>query len=51
VEPLDVPILPITTNHATGDTQLPLAGNWTFTFTIRVSDIDQTTVSQIIPIR
>lgn len=51
VEPLDVPILPITTNHATGDTQLPLAGNWTFTFTIRVSDIDQSTVSQIIPIR
>jgi copper transport protein len=45
IEPIRVPLLRITDSHAIGDVALPAAGNWTFKFTLRTSDIDQSTLS------
>ncbi|MFD0967382.1 copper resistance CopC/CopD family protein [Plantactinospora endophytica] len=50
VEPIEVPLLPLTDNHATGEISLPRAGNWQLSFTVRISDIDQATVSSTVPI-
>jgi len=44
IEPIDAVILPVTPSHATGQINLPTDGTWTFAFTLRVSDIDQSTV-------
>ncbi|GIF00565.1 copper resistance CopC/CopD family protein [Paractinoplanes rishiriensis] len=43
IEPIQIPLLRITDFHAVGDVALPVAGEWTFKFTARTSDIDQTT--------
>jgi copper transport protein len=51
VAPVDVPLLKLTGNHATGQAQLPVAGAWKFTFTMRTSDVDQVSVSRKIRIR
>ena len=45
IEPIEVPLLRITDFHAIGDIALPQAGEWTFKFTVRTSDIDQSTLS------
>jgi copper transport protein len=45
IEPIQVPLLRITDFHAIGDIALPQAGDWTFKFTLRTSDIDQSTLS------
>jgi copper transport protein len=45
IEPIEVPLLRITDFHAIGDIALPMAGEWTFKFTLRTSDIDQSTVT------
>jgi copper transport protein len=45
IEPISIPLLRITDFHAVGDIALPTAGEWTFKFTVRTSDIDQTTLS------
>lgn len=45
IEPIQVPLLRITDFHAVGDIALPAAGEWTFKFTVRTSDIDQTTLT------
>jgi copper transport protein len=45
IEPIQVPLLRITDFHAIGDISLPAAGEWTFKFTIRTSDIDESTLS------
>jgi copper transport protein len=45
IEPIEVPLLRITDFHAIGDIALPAAGDWTFKFTVRTSDIDQTTLT------
>ncbi|WP_306206321.1 copper resistance CopC/CopD family protein [Actinoplanes sp. RD1] len=45
IEPIEVPLLRITDFHAVGDIALPMAGQWTFKFTARTSDIDQSTVT------
>ena len=50
IDRVDIPVLAITANHAVGEVQLPKAGEWTFTFTVRISDIDQKTVSRNIGI-
>lgn len=50
VEPIDVPLLPLTDNHATGEISLPTAGDWELRFTLRTSDIDQATVTVTVPI-
>ncbi|BCJ44695.1 hypothetical protein GCM10010168_15080 [Actinoplanes ianthinogenes] len=43
IEPIEIPLLRITDFHAIGDIALPQAGDWTFKFTARTTDIDQTT--------
>jgi copper transport protein len=45
IEPIAIPLLRITDFHAIGDIALPQAGEWTFKFTARTSDIDETTLS------
>jgi copper transport protein len=51
VEPIEVPLLPLTDNHATGEVALPTAGDWQLRFTLRVSEIDQASVEVTVPIR
>ncbi|MCW3815458.1 copper resistance protein CopC/CopD [Micromonospora sp. DR5-3] len=51
IEPIDIPMLPLTDNHATGEINLPAAGQWEFRFTVRTSDIDQATVTATVPIK
>lgn len=50
IEPIEVPLLRITDFHAVGDIALPAAGDWTFKFTVRTSDIDQSTLSMTVKI-
>ena len=45
IEPIQIPLLRITDFHAVGDIALPQAGQWTFKFTARTSDIDQQTLT------
>jgi copper transport protein len=47
----DVVALPLTENHAVGQVELPIAGDWKFVFTARTSDIDQYSVTRSITIR
>ncbi|GAA4682588.1 copper resistance CopC/CopD family protein [Phytohabitans rumicis] len=49
VAPIDIPLLPLTDNHATGEINFPLAGDWQLKFTVRISDIDQATVTATVP--
>lgn len=51
VEPIEIPLLPLTDDHATGEVALPSAGDWLFRFTLRLSDIDQASVEVTVPIR
>ncbi len=51
IEPIDASTLPITPDHAIGQIGLPTAGTWTFSFTLRTSEIDQSTVTTDIMIR
>ncbi|HEU5108333.1 MAG TPA: copper resistance protein CopC [Micromonosporaceae bacterium] len=50
VEPIDLPLLKLTDNHATGQISLPTAGDWRLRFTLRISEIDQATVNVTVPI-
>ncbi|WP_225945544.1 copper resistance CopC/CopD family protein [Plantactinospora soyae] len=50
IEPIAIPLLPLTDNHATGEISLPSPGNWLLTFTVRLTDIDQATVTSTVPI-
>ncbi|MFU8852598.1 copper resistance CopC/CopD family protein [Micromonospora sp. SL1-18] len=51
IEPIDIPLLPLTDNHAYGEFSLPAAGQWQVRFTLRTSDIDQATVTATVPIK
>ncbi|WP_083672375.1 copper resistance CopC/CopD family protein [Micromonospora sp. CB01531] len=51
IEPIEIPLLSLTDNHATGEINLPAAGQWVFRFTVRTSDIDQATVTATVPIK
>ncbi|MGN9764288.1 copper resistance CopC/CopD family protein [Micromonospora sp. SD12] len=51
IEPIQVPLLPLTDNHATGEINFPAAGEWQLRVTVRTSDIDQATVTATVPIR
>lgn len=50
VEPIDVSLVVLTDNHAIGEVALPVAGEWEFVFTLRVSEIDQASVQVTVPI-
>jgi copper transport protein len=45
IEPIEVPLLRISDFHAIGDVALPAAGEWTLKFTVRTTDIDQSTLT------
>ncbi|MCU7722787.1 copper resistance protein CopC [Actinoplanes sp. KI2] len=45
IEPIQIPLLRITDFHAIGDVALPQAGQWTFKFTARTSDVDEQTLT------
>jgi copper transport protein len=45
IEPIQIPLLRITDFHAVGDIALPTNGIWTFKFTMRTSDIDETSLA------
>ncbi len=51
IEPIDVPLLPLTDNHVTGEINLPASGEWQLRVTVRTSDIDQATVTATVPVR
>lgn len=51
IEPVAIPILPLTDNHAVGQVSLPTAGGWQLRFTVRTSDADEATVSVTVAIR
>ncbi|MEV4663183.1 copper resistance protein CopC [Micromonospora echinofusca] len=51
IEPIQVPLLPLTDNHATGEITFPASGEWQLRITVRTSDIDQATVTATVPIR
>lgn len=51
VEPIEVPLLPLTDSHVTGEVSMPTAGDWELRFTLRVSEIDQATVNVTVPIK
>lgn len=51
VEPIEVPLLALTDDHATGQVVLPVAGDWQFRFTLRLSEFDQASVEATVPIR
>ncbi|MFE9957984.1 copper resistance CopC/CopD family protein [Micromonospora sp. NPDC005299] len=50
IEPITIPLLPLTDNHAFGEINLPAAGQWQLRFTVRTSDIDQATVTATVPV-
>lgn len=50
IEPITIPLLRITDFHAIGDIALPQAGQWTFKFTARTSDIDEQTLSTTVQV-
>jgi hypothetical protein len=51
IEPVAIPILAVTENHAIGQVNLPDPGGWELSFTVRISEIDQATVSVTVPVR
>lgn len=51
IEPIEVPTLKLTDNHVTGSITLPSAGDWQFKFTLRLSEIDQDSVTVTVPIK
>ncbi|MFR9775960.1 copper resistance CopC/CopD family protein [Micromonospora sp. MS34] len=51
IEPIEAPLLPLSDNHATGEINLPAAGQWQLRITVRTSDIDQATVTATVPIK
>jgi copper transport protein len=50
IESIEIPLLPLTDNHVTGEISLPASGQWQLRFTVRISDIDQATVTATVPI-
>ncbi|MFI5916151.1 copper resistance CopC/CopD family protein [Dactylosporangium sp. NPDC051541] len=51
IEPLTVPMLGISDDHAIGQVSLVSAGTWEFKFTARVDDLNQTTVTVQVPVK
>jgi copper transport protein len=45
IEPAEIPLTPLLDDHATGETTLPVAGEWELRFTLRTSEIDQASVT------
>jgi len=50
IEPVVIPLLPLTDNHAAGVVSLSAPGGWQLRFTVKTSAIDQATVSVTVPV-
>lgn len=50
IDALDVPLLPVTADHAVGEPTFPTPGEWDIKITLRLSETDQATVSQRVKI-
>ncbi|MEV4413872.1 copper resistance protein CopC [Catellatospora sp. NPDC049609] len=50
IEKISFPMLKLTDNHASGQVTLPTPGDWQLQFTLRVSEIDQASVTATVPI-
>lgn len=51
VEPVGFPMAPLEANHAIGALTFPTPGDWRVSFTIRTSEVDQATVTTVVPVR
>jgi copper transport protein len=51
IEPVAIPLLPLTADHATGVINLSALGDWQLRFTVRLSTTDEATVSVTVPVR
>ncbi|MDG6108210.1 copper resistance protein CopC/CopD [Dactylosporangium aurantiacum] len=51
IEPIVVPLLGITPDHASGSVTLTPAGTWELKFTVRVDELNQTTIAVQVPVR
>lgn len=51
VEPVATPLLGLEPHHAIGAVNFPVPGTWELRFTVRVSDIDQATVTTTVRVR
>jgi copper transport protein len=51
IEPMTVNLLPVTDNHAVGEITFTTPGSWQISVTVRISDFDQATVTQGVPVR
>lgn len=51
IEPIVVPTLALTPDHASGSVTLTPAGTWELKFTVRVDELNQTTIAVQVPIR
>jgi copper transport protein len=50
IEPIAAVLTPITDSHEIGQITLPVAGQWTFSFTLRTTDIDEATVTTTVKV-
>ncbi len=51
IEPIAIPLLGITPDHASGQIVLPNAGTWEMRFTVRTDDTHQATVLAQVPVK
>jgi copper transport protein len=51
IEPVTVPVLKITDDHAVGQARFPTPGAWELRFTLRTSEIDEATVTVTVQVR
>jgi len=51
IEGVEVPVLRLTESHASGSVTLPSPGAWRFSFTLRVGDFDEATVTTVVDVR
>jgi len=50
IEPVSMPLLPLTDNHASGSINLPTPGDWQLKFTLRTTEVDEETVTVTVPV-
>ncbi|NUR48142.1 MAG: copper resistance protein CopC [Hamadaea sp.] len=50
IEPVSMPLLPLTDNHASGSINLPTPGDWQMKFTLRTTEVDQESVTVTVPV-
>ncbi|GAB2606124.1 copper resistance protein C [Paractinoplanes abujensis] len=51
VEAIDAPVATVVDNQGLGAVTFPIAGDWQLSMTLRVSEIDQATVTTTVPVR